>query len=100
MEQSILDEVRSFDWDDAAMVRFEVTLELIGQVMAEYTTRIGEAEAATPPDRAAARRWRGERSRAARDRRGLRASDSTEVGRVLQQYTLELQHLRTSREAS
>jgi len=95
MESSMLDKVTPFGWDDATMTRFEVTLEVIGQVMAEYTTRITTAESTDATDSESVQQWRQHRSRAAVDRRHLRSSDPALVQQTLERYSQELQQLRT-----
>ncbi len=91
-EPSIASSTPSWEWNDAESTSFEVTLDIIGNVMAFYTSRANQAEGAG--DDAAAAMWRDRRSRAATEQAQLRATDPNEVAAVRARYVALYKELR------
>ncbi len=91
---SIVGDLQPFERDDDEAISFEVTLDLIGQVMAVYTGQIAAERRQPAPDQEAIATWTRHRTLAAADQQGLRASGPASVQRTREHYAALLRSLR------
>lgn len=93
-QPSIVGNLQPFERNDDEAISFEVTLDLIGQVVAVYTGRIAAEQRQPEPDQEAIATWTAHRTRAAADQQGLRAPDPAAVQKTRERYTALLRSLR------
>jgi hypothetical protein len=85
-----------FPWSNVDAVRYEVAVDTIGMVMAEYSARIGEQERSAAPDHDRIQHWIQLQNRCAAARRALRPGDTEGIAQIIEEYGALLPELRSS----
>lgn len=92
--ESVLASVHPFDWSDDEAVAYEVALDTITLVVAQYTRLITRERAASEPVRDALEIWEAARGRCIQARRDLRSTDRAAVAEATQTYGALLRSMR------
>jgi hypothetical protein len=82
-EDSVLAGLRPFGWDTRESVRYEVALEMLGQLVAACTDRMTREQAKVSPDRAVVEECDRLQGRYLEQQRRLRSADHDAVAEVL-----------------
>jgi hypothetical protein len=96
--ESVLEGLRPFGWSNEESVSYEVALELITQVVAEYNGLIYKERAKEFPDAERIAAWTASKQEYIAQRRALQVDDTASVAIFHAESTRLLHELRTSRE--
>jgi hypothetical protein len=96
--ESVLEGLRPFAWSNEQSVSYEVALELISQVVAEYNGLISRERAKESPRTERIAAWTASKQEHIAQRRALQVDDTASVARLHAESTQLLHELRTSRE--
>lgn len=93
-DRSIIDNLEPFVWNNDESVGYEVTIEMINEVVGLYSALDESQQAAATPDPALIERWASERREWCRRREALDPTDHAEIERVQQECRELIERLR------
>ncbi len=84
--ESILDQVQPYEWDDQQAISFEVAQDTISLFIAHCTDRVWTERRKDRPDESVVEHWLAERRQAVQDSQALRSDDPAAIRTTLESY--------------